>query len=59
MNFKQKVEIRNESPKLICSLFIRKVNFMANRFITVVMLEGPSLIILTQELRAKLLDRRS
>lgn len=59
-DFKQKSQNAESVPSTLnCSLFITKVNFMANKFITVVMLEGLPLIKLTQELRAKLLEQRS
>lgn len=54
---KQKSQKAESAPSTLnCSLFITKVNFMANKFITVVMLEGLPLIKLTQELRAKLVE---
>lgn len=66
LQFKSSRDIKHKSQNaesvpspLNCSLFITKVNFMANKFITVVMLEGLPLIKLTQELRAKLLEQRS
>lgn len=55
----KRAKTQNQSPQLNCSLFITKVNFMANKFITVVMLEGLPLIKLTQGLRAKLQEQRS
>lgn len=58
--FKQKSQnAESVSSTLTCSLFIAKVNFMPNKFITVVMLEGLPPIKLPQELRAKLLEQRS
>lgn len=58
--FKQKSQNAESVPSTLnCSLFITKVNFMANKFITVVMLEGLPLIKLTQGLRAKLLEQES
>lgn len=59
-SFKQKSQ-KAESVRstLNSSLFITKVNFMANKFITVVMLEGLPLIKLTQGLRAKLVEQGS
>lgn len=59
-SFKQKSQNAESVPSTLnCSLFITKVNFMANKFITVVMLEGLPLIKLTQELRAKLVEQGS
>lgn len=58
--FKQKSQNAESVPSTLnCSLFITKVNFMANKFITVVMLEGLPLIKLTQGLGAKLVEQGS